>query len=195
MSKPVGGWPFWRWLGLVGLLLAEGLALAVRFDSETVSSLPHGWWTPVLDLVGSVMPAALVLFVALLLVGWSKAREWSAEAPVAEDPPRRYLPYLGFHLVGFGALFGVSHALFRADATRPGVLVALWLFAVVLTLGAWLGAMLPPRVLMARLRARAGLLVGSAALGFLAFGLGRLSQGLWFPLRRVTFAAASAMLG
>lgn len=194
-TKPVEGWPLQRWLGQVGLLLAEGLALAVRFDSETVSSLAHGWWTPVLQLTGSVMPAALLVFVALLLVGWSKEREAFAEAPVARDPPRRYLPYLGLHLAGFGALFGVSHALFRGDTTHPGALVALWLFAVVLTLGAWLGAMLPPRVLIARVRARAGLFLGSTALGFLAFGIGHLAQGLWFPLRSVTFAAASVLLG
>jgi exosortase E/protease (VPEID-CTERM system) len=191
----VGGWPFRRWLGLLGLLLAEGLALAVRFDSKTVSTLAPGWWTPILDLSGSVMPAALVLFVALLLVGWSKEREWFAQGPVAPDPPRRYLPFLGLHLVGFVALFGITRALFRADATRPGTLVALWLFAVVLTTGAWLGAMLPPRVLMARVRAQAGWLLGSLALGMLVFGIGHLSQGLWFPLRTVTFAAANALLG
>jgi exosortase E/protease (VPEID-CTERM system) len=188
------GWPFRRWLGLFALLLAEGLALAVRFDSAAVSSLARGWWTPVLDLVGSVMPAALVVFVALVLVGWAKAREWTAEGPVARDSPRRSLPYLALHLLGYGALFGLSLALFRPDAARPGILVAAWLTAVLITVGGWLGAMLPPRVLINRLRARAGPFLGAAVLGFLAFGLGRLSQGLWFPLRRVTFSAASTML-
>ncbi len=142
------------------------------------------------------MPAALLVFVALLLVGWSADRE--GFAPAVRDPPRRYLPYLGIHIVGFAGLFAVSHALFRGSAKAPedvGPLVGLWLLTVALTLGAWLGAMLPPRVLIARARARAGLFLGAAVLGLVALGVGRLAQGLWFPLRNVTFAAASGLLG
>ena len=195
VSRPAGGWPFRRWAALVALLLAEGLWIAVRFDTQSVASLRRGWWTPILDLAGSVMPAILALFVAVVLVVWSRAREWFAEAPAAPDPPRRYLPYLAAHVLCFGALFTATRALFRPDLARPGGLVALWLSAIVLTVVTWLGAMQSPRVWIAWVRARAWMLLASLALGLIAYGIGHLAQGLWAPLRRVTFAAADAMLG
>jgi exosortase E/protease (VPEID-CTERM system) len=63
-----------------------------------------------------------------------------------------------------------------------------------MTLGAWLAAAAPPRVLARRARRRAGLLTSAAALGFGVFEVGRLAQGLWHPLRQVTFEATSALL-
>jgi exosortase E/protease (VPEID-CTERM system) len=190
-----GRWPLGRWLLLLGLLIAEGLGLGVAFDSETLRGLPHGWWTPLLGLAGSAMPASAALLGALVLVAWGRPIARAGSAP--GDSPVRYIPYLALHITGFLVLFALSAALFgRAAASRGDVgwLVAAWLFAVAVTLVAWLGAVLPPSYVLGLVRARAGLLGGALALGLVAFGIGRLTRGLWLPLRQLTFWAGAALL-
>jgi exosortase E/protease (VPEID-CTERM system) len=187
-------WPVRRWIALVALLGGEGLGLGVAFDSAGAARLARGWWTPILGRAGAVMPAAIALAAALVLVASARSARGGAEPP--DDSPRRPIPYLLVHLAAFAALAALTGALFGGEAAArdPGPLVAGWLAAVVATLGAWLGAMAPPRFLLSLARARLALLVGAVALGALAFAVGRLTQGLWLPLRRITFAATSAAL-
>jgi len=188
-------WPRLRWILLLGLLVAEGMGLGVAFDSETLAGLPRGWWTPLLALSGSAMPASAALLGALILVAWGR--------PVArvQGPPGdsavRYLPYLALHVTGYLVLFALTAALFGEGAGARGDLgwlVAAWLFAIAVTLVAWLGAMLPPAFLVGLVRARGGLLAGALVLGLVAFAVGRLTRGLWLPLRQLTFWAGSRLL-
>jgi exosortase E/protease (VPEID-CTERM system) len=191
-------WPVTRWIALLTVLLAEGLGLGVAFDSETVATLPAGWWTPLLRLTGSVMPAAAALLGALLLVAWARPRWLRGAEPPERDVPSRYIPYLALHATGFLVVLALTAVLFGEGAparSEPGRLVAAWLFAVAVTLGAWLGAMAPPRYLIGFARTRVGLLVGGLVLGLFAFGIGRLTRGLWMPLRKLTFGMASGVLG
>jgi exosortase E/protease (VPEID-CTERM system) len=191
-------WPVTRWIALLAVLLAEGMGLGVAFDSATVATLPAGWWTPLLRLTGSVMPAAAALLGALLLVAWARPRWLRGAEPPERDVPSRYIPYLALHATGFLVVLALTAVLFGEGAparSEPGRLVAAWLFAVVVTLGAWLGAMAPPRYLIGLARTRVGLLVGALVLGLFAFGIGRLTRGLWMPLRKLTFGMASGLLG
>jgi exosortase E/protease (VPEID-CTERM system) len=50
-------------------------------------------------------------------------------------------------------------------------------------------------VIARQVRARAGLIAGTAVLGLIAFLVGRLAQGLWMPLRQATFSCAAFVLG
>jgi exosortase E/protease (VPEID-CTERM system) len=143
------------------------------------------------------MPAFLALLVAMVLVRWARGGQKLALLLGAADPPSRYLPFLGLHLLGFGAVFLLSHELFdRAPArsSSPGPLVACWLVAIAATLTAWLCSLWPPRALARWVREHGRLLAGAAGLGFAAFGVGRVSQALWLPLRRATFSSASFLL-
>jgi exosortase E/protease (VPEID-CTERM system) len=143
------------------------------------------------------MPASAVVLGAMVLMGWSRPRWVRGREKAPRDPPLRYLPYLILHLTGFIVLVALTAALFgerHPPPAHPGPLVVAWLFALTVTLTAWLGAMLPPRFLLALARARLGLLAGGLVLGAVAFEVGRLTQGLWLPLRKLTFVAASILL-
>jgi len=187
-----------RWLLLlVLLLLAEGLALGIAFDSDALSALPLGWWTPVLRFSGSAMPLAAALLVAIVLVCWARGERALLEHLARAGERIGRLLYLALHLTSFGALFALSRLLFSGRPPAAGVvgaLVAAWLLAVAATLGAWLAAMAPPRSLFASMRAHGGLLVAAIGLGAVAFSVGKMAQGLWLPLRKATFALASALL-
>lgn len=180
------------------LLLTEGLGLGIAFDSDSFAALPHGWWTPLLHLAGAAMPAAAALLAAAVLLVWARGtpRTRAPEITVV-DSPRRYVPCFLLHVASFGALVAVSRVLFGGSPvamSHPGAMVATWLGAVALTVGSWLMALVPPSVIARQVGARAGLIAGAAALGLVAFLIGRLAQGLWMPLRQATFASASFVL-
>jgi exosortase E/protease (VPEID-CTERM system) len=179
----------------LGLLVLEGLALAVTFDSAALASLPPGWWKIVLAPAGSIMPLATAMGGALILVSW--ARPGNFHFPFRAGP-RAWLDVL-VQLAVFAALFAVSTMLFggRVATLAPGKvgwLVASWLALAAATAVTWLRIGMPLPTLGAVLRRRAGLLLLAGALGGAAFAVGHLAQGLWLPLRRATFAVASFML-
>jgi exosortase E/protease (VPEID-CTERM system) len=179
----------------LGLLVLEGLTLAVTFDSAALASLPHGWWTVALAPAGSIMPLAAAIGAALILVSW--ARPGSFNFPFRARS-RAWLDVL-VQLAVFAALFAVTAKLFagRAGALSPGLvggLVAGWLALAAATAVTWLRIGMPLRTLGAVLRRRAALLLLAGALGAAAYAVGHLAQALWLPLRRATFDVASLLL-
>jgi exosortase E/protease (VPEID-CTERM system) len=177
------------------LLLGEALALGVSFDAEALERLPPGAWTWLRAGAGAVMPACAALLAALLLFGaarWSHGLGDQLRGAIARHRPAAWL---AAHVVAFIALYVLSAALFGERLlSHPGALIAAWLAATALTLATWLTALAAPRELLALGRANAGALAAAAALGAVAFGVGRLATGLWHPLRRATFFVASLML-
>lgn len=179
----------------LALLVLEGLALAVTFDSAALASLPRGWWTVALAPAGSIMPLAAAIGAALILVSW--ARPGSFDFPFRARS-RAWLDVL-VQLAVFAALFAVTAKLFggRAAALSPrrvGGLVAGWLALAAATAVTWLRIGMPLRTLRAVLRRRASLLLLAGTLGAAAYAVGHLAQGLWLPLRRATFEVASLLL-
>jgi len=144
------------------------------------------------------MPAAAALLAAAVLLVWARRAPHKRGPEITVvDSPRRYVPCFLLHAASFAALIGVSRVLFGGSALamgHPGAMVALWLGVVALTVGTWLTALLPPRVIVRETRARAGLIAGTAVLGLIAFLVGRLAQGLWMPLRQATFSCATFLL-
>ncbi|HEY7375289.1 MAG TPA: exosortase E/protease, VPEID-CTERM system [Polyangia bacterium] len=182
----------------LALLVLEGLALAVTFDSAALASLPHGWWTIALAPAGSIMPLAAAIGAALILVSW--ARPGSFNFPFRARS-RAWLDVL-VQVAVFAALFAVTAKLFALDDRRTGALspervgglVAGWLALAAATAVTWLRIGMPLRTLGAVLRRRASLLLLAGALGAAAYAVGHLAQGLWLPLRRATFDVASLLL-
>src|SRR5262249_48376639 len=185
----------------LGLLVLEGLALAVTFDSAALASLPRGWWTVALAPAGSIMPLAAAIGAALILVSW--ARPGSFDFPFRARS-RAWLDVL-VQLAVFAALFAVTAKLFALDHRRAaalppdrvGGLVAGWLALAAppaATAVPWLRIGMPLRTLGRVLRRRASLLLLAGTLGAAAYAVGHLAQGLWLPLRRATFDVASLLL-
>jgi exosortase E/protease (VPEID-CTERM system) len=186
----------------VALLLGEGLVLGIGFDSGDLARLPAGWWTLVLRPAGLAMPVVAAASAALALIAWSRLRRTTFdEALRAGIAGHRYRGYLVAHLCAFGALLAVSTRLFAGGPPDPGgsssvgLLVAAWLASALAAAISWLAAVAPLRSLVAFARAHLAVLGAAALLGLGAYGVGRLAQNLWLPLRQATFALASGLLG
>jgi exosortase E/protease (VPEID-CTERM system) len=191
-----------RWLNLqfallLALLLLEGLVLGIAFDAESLSSYPLGWWSPILRHAGVVMPASATILGAFVLVIWGRREVQAARMRLLPSvPAKQCLLGLAMHAAGFIALVLLTNRLFdpNGDRTRPGVLVLPWLISVVVTLLAWLVAAIPVPSLLELLRAHGSLILTGWVLGLTAFAAGRLAQGLWLPLRFLTFRGAGMVL-
>jgi exosortase E/protease (VPEID-CTERM system) len=179
----------------IALLVGEGLLLGVRFDSGSLEALPPGWWTPLVDASGWLMPAAASVLAASLLLIAAASRSASASQQGAFAMPRSKV-WASAHVACFAILFAVTSKLFDEAATleHPSSWVAAWIACTALALGSWIGAALPPRWIARWLRTHATAIAVALALGACAFAVGRASQSLWLPLRRATFAASSAIL-
>ena len=186
----------------IALLMVEGLVLGVRFDSESLSRLPRGWWSGFLAPAGFAMPAVTAVLAGLLLIEWARGR-----AKLFDDLSegfrfgRRTAIYVAAQGAVFALLFAVSSVLFNespASASpvfrHTGLLVAAWLVAVAATFAVWLHVLVPLRRVPVLARDHAAELAGACVLGGVAYGVGRLAHGLWLPLRQITFAAAGLAL-
>lgn len=194
---PPAALPLRRWVALLALLLGEGLALGIRFDADTLAGLPPGWWTALIRNAGALVRIGAVVFAALFLVAGARVRRGLSPALTADLARHRATPYLIGHVVCFGALVALSTVVFRdqgAPSAYAAALVAGWLGALALTLGSWVLTVVPPRRVPALLRSYAPVLAGALVVGVGAAAVGVLSQRLWLPLRRVTFALSSTVL-
>jgi exosortase E/protease (VPEID-CTERM system) len=179
------------------LVVAEGLALGVTFDSEALANLPVGWWTAPLHLSGTLMPLAAAIGAGLILVCWARPGTFTFGFRAGRGV---WLDAL-LQFVSFAILFALTGVLFSAGEggddfahRHVGWLVGVWLVAVATTAITWLRIGLSLRTLRQVLGRRAGLLALACALGIVAYGVGRMAQGLWLPLRQATFVATSLAL-
>ena len=60
--------PFLRWAALLGVLLAEGLALSVSYDSDALDDLPAGAATFLLRHAGSILRVASIVIACFFLI-------------------------------------------------------------------------------------------------------------------------------
>ncbi|HEX3695408.1 MAG TPA: exosortase E/protease, VPEID-CTERM system [Polyangia bacterium] len=195
--EPKTALPIGRWVALLILLLAEGLVLGIRFDSDALASLPDGWWTAIIRNASSFVRIGAVVFAALFLVAGAKVRRGLSGSLTRDLAGHRLPPFLLAHLLCFAGLGVVSAAVFRDDGMAPRHATALvvgWLALLAATVVSWSLTILPPRRIPGLTRTYAPALALSLAVGLGAAGVGKLSQGLWLPLRRVTFGLSSLLL-
>jgi exosortase E/protease (VPEID-CTERM system) len=193
--------PFRRWAALIALLIAEGLALGVAFDSDALDGLPPSFALFLVRNAGSGVRVGSVILACVVLVaarGIKKGAGRDASALASALDAHRYRPYLLAHLATYAILALVTVLLYGRAASmsaHAGVLVGLWLALLPLTLASWALTVVPPRALPVLARHHGGGAVLAGALGVAALGVGKLSEGLWFPLRKITFALSSSALG
>jgi exosortase E/protease (VPEID-CTERM system) len=191
--------PFRRWAALLALLVAEGLALGIAFDSDALDGLPPSFALFLVRNAGSAVRVGSVILACLVLVAGPRIKRGVGPDSAWAGPltAHRYRPYLLAHLATYAILALVTALLYghAAPPARAGALVGAWLALLPLTLGTWALTLVPPRMLPALARRHGGAAALAAALGGTALGVGKLSQGLWFPLRKLTFALSSSALG
>jgi exosortase E/protease (VPEID-CTERM system) len=179
------------------LLLAEGLALSISYDASTFAGVKSAAFTAVLRSAGIAVKLATVSLACFFLLAAARVRRGYGVAVATVAAGHRYGPRLLAHLAAFGALAGMTVALFgNASPARPhGQALALgWLLALALVLATWLLTLVPARGLPLLGRKLAGLVAASLVLGVIALAAGKLSDQLWLPLRRVTFLFSTAVL-
>lgn len=188
--------PFRRWAALLALLVAEGLALGVAFDSDALDGLPPSFALFLVRNAGSAVRVGSVILACVVLVAGPRLKRGVGPDSAWTEPlaAHRYRPYLLAHLTAYAILAFVTVLLYGHVASASA-LVGLWLALLPLTLGTWALTFVPPRMLPALAREHGGAAALAAALGATALGVGKLSEGLWFPLRKLTFALSSSALG
>lgn len=190
--------PVARWLGLVTLLLVEGLLLGIRFDTASIQGLEGAWWMGPLQRISAVLPIAIAVGTAALLFGSARLRAALAPLTSALARPRPIWPYLVGHGAALVTLAWVTaEVLERGRLTTsgtPGLWAVAWITAGLLTLGFWLLLVLPPRSLLALVPAAAPALGAAVVVGLVAYAAGDATSHLWYPLRDWTFAVVQAAI-
>ena len=188
-------WPrFLPHLSLLALLVAEILYLTITFDTWALTKVPAlgaqliGWSPQFLRL------AITVVVVTLLVSGTQLSAVLRAHEPRA-GRTRAY--FIAAHLCAF-VLFGQITAIVMGTAfvgvSHPDGWALAWFVAGGAALTLWGLALLPYRTwLAAAWLGRWGLLVGFG-LGAAAWAGGFLTQELWRPLARYTFAVVQWIL-
>jgi len=190
--------PVRRWSALLALLLAEGLTVSVAFDASTIEGLPSGPLVFLIRNAGMAMRIGTVMIACFFIVAAARLRSGSDAALSGPATAHRYIPRLVAHLAVFGSFAGLSTLLFgesEAPAPHAWALGIAWLVALLVTIGTWLVTVVPLRELPNLARKVGSVLGPSVVLGVVAFAAGQLSDQLWLPLRRLTFALSSSLLG
>ncbi|MCC6765728.1 MAG: exosortase E/protease, VPEID-CTERM system [Deltaproteobacteria bacterium] len=189
---------FARLIGLVALLTAELWILMVRFSTQSLEAAGQAWWADTLWRWKIVLPPlAIAMSTAGILLGGDRLREELRRVSTEIRTPHRPWPYLVGHLTAF-VIFAwltafILEGSFTTSAVKP-LWVGVWLATAAAAAAFWAASLMAPRVLLAVLwRARA-LVVLIAAVGAMAWVAGRITEGLWDPLRHATMNLVAALV-
>ena len=195
--------PVARWIGLIALLLAEGLALGELFDS-TPFLADHRWWA-ILLATGPRRVGRLVIATVVILPLISGRRLRAAfDRASGEDRRRPAGRRLLAHLAAFAVFAALTVVITRGGlggAAYPGGWVLAWTTSGAIALGAWVAAVLPVGFMRASGRRGVARLLVALAVAVIAERVGQaFEQVFWSPVEasplvRVTFWAVSNLIG
>jgi exosortase E/protease (VPEID-CTERM system) len=188
-----GPLPVARWAGLGGLLLAELLALTLRFDTGSLSG-DGRWWAPLLGEAHYLPQLALTAAAALALFGADRLRRAAGAVADRLRDAHDWGRPLGCHLAAFAAFAVLTRHLIEGAGAGTAAFAG-WLAAGAVLAAGWCLAALPEgawRDLIRRLGWEIAALVAIAVLA--GFGAGRLTEPLWDRMADGTLAAARAVL-
>ncbi len=180
--------------GLLALVLAELVYLTTRFDTLVFDEASSPWlqvvaWSP------QYLRIAITIAGVLLLMQLRRQR-WSFDSlPVAGTAQARTL-WLGVHLLAFSLFAGVSALLFDITTAErhPALWVTAWGLAGLSVVVTWAKAFGLAWLTLGN--ALGGWLTGGAGLllGLAAWSSGLVTEAMWRPLARGTFAVVAAAL-
>jgi exosortase E/protease (VPEID-CTERM system) len=180
---------------VAALLLAEGILLGVRFEGPDLGA---EWWSVLLSEASNVVRFGIAGATAVILLGGQRIRESFRLASAASPAPRRLWPFLAGHMVAFVGFFRLTafvvEGQLRASAV-PGLWVAAWVAAGVVTVALCLAPALPSRATLPLVRGMSGLVLAGVLVGAGAVAAGQLTSWAWRPLSRLTLSVVYALIG
>jgi exosortase E/protease (VPEID-CTERM system) len=184
-----------RWLGPLGLLLAEYLWISLQFDALPL--LHSAGWTHGFGHLGIAAPLAFVVAtLGYVLAGDQVKRDLAVELnrPV---PRWQVWTFLGANLACYAGLIALTVASL-AQVERGGDVPVAWLVGFLLLAAATTFALLfiavPPRAAMWLVKSSRDLVLISAGAGALAWLAGVASGALWDALRKLTLDTVYLMI-
>jgi exosortase E/protease (VPEID-CTERM system) len=186
---PIGMWRDRLRLALMGLLIAEVLYLTISFDTQALEKAPS-IWTAVIGWSPQYLRLAIAIAVVMLLPGgkWlMTATPMSRET--SDTLPR--LPIFVVHAFAFLVFARVTSIFFAGGdsvAAHPALWGAAWCVTGAATVTSWALAFYPHERWRAALIQRRVLITWGIAAGAAIWTAGFLTEALWPPLARYTFA-------
>jgi exosortase E/protease (VPEID-CTERM system) len=181
---------------LLGLLIAEGLALSIRFNHVSAD----GPWTQLfgpLQWTGMIGHVVVALIAALFVLrGNSLSASLQKVTERFELTPVFWLS-LAAHLITAAGVFFLTAIVFEGGSDRAAnaiFWVTAWALSGALALVLWLSAAVPLTELPALARGGSRWLFAAAGMAILAVGAGQLVDQLWLPLAKSTFAVVENLL-
>jgi exosortase E/protease (VPEID-CTERM system) len=179
------------WLALLFLLVAEIVALTVRFDATPLAGrddLP----SRLVATAPDVLQIAIGIAAAVVALGARRIRSFGFPCDLRIGP--QLWPWLPLHLVSFALVLSLSARVFEIESS-PSIAVAVaWLGAAACAALSWAAAAVPPRHWPGLSWRGRGVLVGGVLIGFGAWVLGRLARAGWDSTAAPTFWATSRLL-
>ena len=181
---------FGRAVACALLLLGEGLVLGLRFDTQSIQGIGHGWWMSLVARVSDVIPLAIAVATAALLFGGDRLLAEARQRSTQLVRPRYAWPLVVAHVAAFAAFFWITARVLEQDALArapmPGLLAAGWVGVGLVTVALWTAAVFPPAALLALAKAVATVLLAAAGIGVVAWCAGQVTAQWWYPLRHGT---------
>jgi exosortase E/protease (VPEID-CTERM system) len=174
---------------LVLLLGAEVVALSIRIDTVALSN-KTGWWAVVIGHAGKLASIVAAALAVCTIVAWARSRgglNGRAESSAANV---KSWPFVLAHLAAFGAFAVLSVIVTERDLPSTALLavcLSAWALAGMAAVGLWCLAGMTGRAWLALIRRGWPVMLAALALGAAAWGVGRLADMAWAPLRQPTF--------
>lgn len=189
-----GSYLLLRGILLVLLLLAELIALSIRFDSASLTSVPDGWAVAMLQVpwlarLGLVMATATLLFTALRSRGTLRDSSRSV--------PREGGLFLVAHFLALSGFTWLTAQILEGNVRRgshPELWALAWAAAGLATVLFWLAAVISPRDWPALFRSHWPALLAAAGVGAAVSVMSPLGVFLWQWLGRGTLVVAAFLL-
>ncbi len=179
-----------------GLLLAEVLALTLRFDTRSLAAT-NGPLARLFELSGTMAQLVMAAIAMAAVIGgprlWRELRRLSESTRRPHNRGR----YMVAHAAAFAGFSWLTATLLEGGPAENIVLLARvigWGIAGLLTVLSWLAIALPPEAWLLLGRGLAGPLLAGTAIALVACGAGRLTTELWRPLGHATFWLVHGLL-
>ena len=176
-----------RWLGPLGLLLAEYLLITLQFDALPL--LHSAGLSGSFGHLGIAAPLLLVVATVVYVLAGERFKRELAQAALAPAPGWQVAGLLALNLASYAGLLGLTAAslgLVNHGHDVPLGWLGGWLLLAAATAFSLLFVSLPPRAALALVRSSRELLLVSAGAGALAWFAGVASGQLWNWLRALT---------